>query len=247
MSEQMQMWVEIGFNVVYLLVVWGLVATMVRRREVVQASERRAARLVRWAFALLALGDTGHVGFRVAAYAMGGLETRVDLLGGSLGFVGLGTLSTSITVTLFYVLMLELWRARFGRQYCWFSYLLLGAGVLRLGLMIPAGNAWDSLVPPQPWSTIRNLPLTLLGLGVAGLMLRDGRAARDRTFAWIGGMILVSFACYLPVIFLVQRAPLVGMLMIPKTLAYVAIGFLAYAELYRRRKGEVLTAPVACA
>jgi hypothetical protein len=27
-----------------------------------------------WAFFLLALGDTGHVGFRVAAYALGGME-----------------------------------------------------------------------------------------------------------------------------------------------------------------------------
>jgi hypothetical protein len=46
-------------------------------------------------------------------------------------------------------------------------------------------------------------------------------------------MILVSYACYIPVVFLVQRVPLLGMLMIPKTLAYLAIGFLAYADLYR--------------
>jgi hypothetical protein len=45
-----------------------------------------------WAFALLALGDTGHVGFRVVAYALGGLEAHA-------GLVGLGALSTAYTVT----------------------------------------------------------------------------------------------------------------------------------------------------
>jgi hypothetical protein len=45
-------------------------------------------------------------------------------------------------------------------------------------------------------------------------------------------MILISYACYIPVVFLVQRLPLLGMLMIPKTLAYLGIGFLAYSDLY---------------
>ncbi len=39
-------------------------------------------------------------------------------------------------------------------------------------------------------------------------------------------------------ILFVQQAPLVGMLMIPKTMAYVAIGFLAYFDLYRTSKAS---------
>jgi hypothetical protein len=45
-------------------------------------------------------------------------------------------------------------------------------------------------------------------------------------------MILVSFACYVPVILFVQRQPLIGMLMIPKTVAYVVMCLLAYRELF---------------
>jgi hypothetical protein len=67
---------------------------------------------------------------------------------------------------------------------------------------------------------------------VAYLILRDARATRDHTFLWIGVLIPISYACYIPVIFLVQQAPPVGMLMIPKTLAYLGIGFLAYRDLY---------------
>ena len=98
--------------------------------------------------------------------------------------------------------------------------------------MVFPQNQWNSPIPPQPWSIIRNLPLVVLGLGVAYLMLRDALNVEDNTFKWIGVMILISYAFYAPVILFVQGAPAVGMLMIPKTLAYVAIGFLAYFNLF---------------
>jgi hypothetical protein len=233
MSESARMWMEVSFNITYLLVVWGLVIVMVYQRERVAPADRKLARLVRWAFALLALGDTGHVGFRVLAYAYGDLETTISLFGQEVGLVGLGALSTAITVTLFYVLVLEMWRVRFDKRYGWFEILLLVAAGARLLLMVPAANQWNSTVPPQPWSLIRNLPLMVQGLGVAYLILRDARQAEDRAFTWIGVSILVSYAMYIPVILFVQQAPLIGMLMIPKTLAYVAIGFISYFALYR--------------
>jgi hypothetical protein len=241
MPEAVRKWIEIPFNLAYLIVIWGLVIAMWRNRSRVATADRRVADLFLWAFALLALGDTGHVGFRVLAYASGGLETEISILGSQLGLVGLGALATAITVTIFYVLMLEIWRARFDKPYGWFGYLLLGAAILRLSLMLAAANQWNSVVPAQPWSTVRNLPLMLQGLGVAYLILRDARAAQDRTFIWIGLMILISFACYIPVILLVQQAPITGMLMIPKTLAYVAIAILAYEALYGTKRMTVPT------
>ena len=66
------------------------------------------------------------------------------------------------------------------------------------------------------------------------LIWRDARAARDNTWKWIGVSILVSYACYTPVIFWATKAPILGMLMIPKTMAYLAVAFLAYRELYSR-------------
>jgi len=239
MSESMRMWVEILFNISYLVVVWGLVVAFLRRRAELGPGSRRLADLVTWAFALLALGDTGHVGFRVWAYALGGLESRAQVAGLEIALVGVGAFMTAVTVTFFYVIMLEVWRVRFDKRFGWFEYLLLGAAGLRLVLMLLPVNEWSSTVPPQPWSTVRNLPLMLQGLGLAYLVLRDARAARDRTFTWIGVSILVSYACYIPVIFFVQQAPVIGMLMIPKTLAYVAIGFLAYWDLYGRRPSVV--------
>jgi len=234
MSEDARMWIEIGFNISYLIVVWSLVGVMIRRFDRVSQNNQEAARLVIWAFGLLALGDTGHVGFRVVAYALGDIETRIDFAGLSLGLVGLGALSTAITVTFFYVLMLFLWQVCFNKKLGWFGVVLLAAGVIRLLLMTFPMNKWDLAIPPQPWSTWRNIPLMVQGLGVAYLILRDSARRENKPFQWIGVMILVSYACYLPVVLWVQQQPMLGMLMIPKTMAYVAIGFIAYNRLYRQ-------------
>lgn len=236
MSASMLMWLEITFNLTYLLVVWGLVVAMFRRRSELSGSRRRLADLVTLAFALLALGDTGHVGFRVWAYALGDLESQIMVLGRAISLVGLGALMTAVTVTLFYIVMLEVWRVRFNRRYGGFEYFLIIAAATRLYMMTLPINEWWRVVPEQPWSTIRNIPLIIQGLGLAYLILRDAIARKDATFRWIGISILVSYACYLPVILFVQQASWVGMLMIPKTLAYVAIGFLAYFDLYRSKR-----------
>jgi hypothetical protein len=239
MSETMRMWTEIGFNLSYLVVVWGLVLAMWLQRETVAAEHWPLARLFIGAFALLALGDTGHVGFRVWAYAQGDLEATVSLAGLELGLVGLGALATAVTVTFFYVLMLVIWQQRFEKPYGWFGALLFLAAGVRLLLMLFPANEWNSTVPPQPWSLYRNLPLVVQGLGVAYLILRDARAAGDRPFTWIGVMILVSYAFYLPVILFVQQVPAIGMLMIPKTLAYVGIALIGYQAYYREPAGQL--------
>lgn len=245
MTENMRMATEVSFNILYLIVVWGLVILMTRRLPRVAAGNRSVARLVRGAFALLALGDTGHVGFRVLAYAQGNLAATFTFLGREFGLVGLGALSTAITVTIFYVLMLEIWRQRFSAAYGWFGMLLLAVAVLRLVLMIPPTNQWNNTIPPQPWSLIRNVPLMVQGLGVAYLILRDALRMDDRAFIWIGIMILISYACYIPVILLVRRIPLIGMLMIPKTMAYVGVGIIAYRSLFApvAQYGPSATAP----
>jgi hypothetical protein len=228
------MWMEITFNVAYLIVIWGIVIAMYARRDVLRSSDRQVADLFMWAFALLAFGDTGHVGFRVVAYAIGDLNATVSVFGITMGLVGLGALATAVTVTFFYMLVLMIWHKRFEKPYGWFGYLLFAAGVIRLVIMAFPANEWNNLVPPQPWGLIRNLPLMLQGLGVAYLIIRDAQAGRDRTFTWIGISILISYAMYTPVILFVQQIPMIGMLMIPKTMAYVAIAFIAYNDMYRK-------------
>jgi len=230
--EAARKWFEVGFDLTYLTTVWGFVGAMFQRRDLVRPEDRRVAKLVLVAFLLLALGDTGHVGFRVLAYALGSAP-QLSLWGAPLSLTGLGTLMTAVTMTLFYVLFLAIWRYRFQGEYGAFGHLLMAAALLRLILLAMPVNQWNAPVPPQPWSTIRNLPLLLQGLGVACLLLRDAARQGDRAFWWMALMILVSYTCYAAVVLLVQRYPAVGFLMIPKTVAYLVICVLAYKALYQ--------------
>jgi hypothetical protein len=234
MSEAMRMWVEIIFNIGYLIAVWTLVFLMARHQENVAPENRAVAKRVMWAFALLALGDTGHVGFRVLAYALGGLEAQPIVLGIPISLVGIGALATAITVTFFYMLMVDVWRLRYNKPLGGAGWFLLAMGVFRLIIMLFPQNDWSAVVPPQPWGLIRNLPLMIMGLGVMVLILRDAYRANDRPFKWIGWCILASYAFYTPVILFVADVPILGMLMIPKTLAYIAIAVIAYRALYTR-------------
>ena len=44
-------------------------------------------------------------------------------------------------------------------------------------------------------------------------------------------MLLVSALCQLPVVVWIQQQPLLGLLMIPKSLAYLAMGWVVYRRL----------------
>ena len=239
MSESIRMWVEIIFNLAYLVAIYYLVWLMAKKQSQLSEDQKFQVRPFIWAFFLLALGDTGHVGFRVLAYAMGGLERNITLFGQDIGLVGLGALSTAITVTFFYTLVLVVWARRYEKPFGWFGYLLILAGIVRLVYMGLPVNDWNSIVPPQPYSLYRNLFLILQGLGVAYLILRDAGQHKDRPFLWIGICILISFGFYLPVILFVQKVPAIGMLMIPKTLAYVAIAIIGHRNLFQPAEKQI--------
>lgn len=228
MSDAMRMYVEVGFNVLYLIVVWTMNAIMSARMRAVPQENRKLAGMFRWAFVLLALGDTGHVGFRVLAYALGGLEQNSALLGA-------GALATAVTVTFFYGVMLYIWKERYHGKFGLLEYSLLATIPVRLIVMAFPQNEWGASVPPVFWSLFRNLFLILLGVGVLYLYLRDSIRDRDRLFRWIGYCVLFSYLFYTPVILFSRDMPIIGMLMIPKTVMYVAIQFLAYFALWPRQ------------
>jgi len=85
MPETSRSWTETLFNMAYLIVVWWVVIAMINRRELVDKKDQRVAGLIMWSFFLLGLGDIGHVGFRVVAFAMecyeNGLLSREELGG----------------------------------------------------------------------------------------------------------------------------------------------------------------------
>ncbi len=216
---------EISFDLAYLAVIYALVIMMIIRLNKGNAKDMKACRLFIAAFLLLAIGDTGHVGFRVIAYLSGGLEVNSRLLGA-------GSFSTAFTVTLFYMLMLEAFRLFTGRKRTAIYWLVLTVGLIRLAFLFLPGNNWGGEIP-LGWSYSRNAMLTLMGLIIAVLYLKEGIQKKDRTLKLFGIYIFISYGFYLPVILFVHALPALGMLMIPKTLAYVAIAVTGYKNLFK--------------
>ena len=134
MANEIQTVMEISFNLVYLAFIWIIVLLMSMKREQVASENKSISQRFRLALFLLALGDTGHVGFRIIAYLNGGLEMNSTL-------VGLGALSTSLTITFFYLIFLDIWRIQFSKEKDFLYYLVMGVGIIRLFLMVfPQNN-----------------------------------------------------------------------------------------------------------
>ena len=106
-------------------------------------------------------------------------------------------------------------------------YVLAG---LRILLCMMPQNQWLSAEAPLSWGVYRNIPFALLGLVVIVLFYTSAKQATDKAFRWMWLTIVLSFAFYIPVVIFADQYPLVGMLMIPKTCAYVwtiVIGYCA--------------------
>lgn len=134
--------------------------------------------------------------------------------------LGRGKQITSITMTAFYLLLwqigLVLFQPANGGVWTAMAYVL---AILRILLCLPAQNGWQERYPPLTWAVLRNVPFFLLGALVAGLFFAYRQALTGFALMWLA--IALSFAFYLPVVLWSNLNPKVGMLMLPKTCAYV--------------------------
>lgn len=226
MSQNMIDIMETVFNACYLIILCTLVVKMIRGSKSQNIESSKFIKTLIWSFVFLALGDTGHVGFRVFAFFNGGFAANAALL-------GYGKLATSITLTLFYALLVVVWKIRFNKEYNSFTFILFACALIRLVLLFFPGNQWTSATAPFDWTIYRNIPFIILGLGADMLILNSASKAKDHTFKWIGIMILISYAFYTPVILFAHKVPAIGALMIPKTVAYLAAAFIAWHGVFK--------------
>ncbi len=173
----------------------------------------------------LAAGDSFHLIPRIYALLTTGLEAHSVSL-------GIGKLITSITMTIFYAILFRIWELRFeikgDQKLRVFTGILV---VTRIILSIMPQNHWTLNNAPLSWGIYRNIPFTILGALIVYLILQEATKHKDEIFKKIGIAIIISFACYLPVVLFASTYRLVGMLMIPKTLAYLWVIYIGYKEL----------------
>ena len=143
--------------------------------------------------------------------------------------LGVGKFITSITMTLFYILLYYVWRLRYQiKGQNTLTLLIYIMALLRIALCLFPQNAWTSPEAPLSWGIYRNIPFAMLGLAVILLFYQQAKNRNDRSFRHMWLTIVLSFAFYIPVVLFADTMPAIGMLMIPKTCAYVwtiVIGF----------------------
>lgn len=218
----MQAIVETLFDAVYLITVITMGIRMI-----VKSNGNRECRLFGIMAVVLGAGDSFHLVPRAVALCTTGLENFTTALGA-------GKFITSITMTIFYVILYYVWRTRYGikgQKGITVAVYLLSA--LRIVLCLFPQNKWLSAESSLSWGIYRNIPFALLGLVVIILFYKSAREHQDKAFQYMWLTIVLSFGFYIPVVLWADTIPMIGMLMIPKTCAYVwtiVIGFRTFLQ-----------------
>ena len=171
---------------------------------------------------LLGSGDAFHLVPRALALCTTGLENFTVAL-------GLGKWITSVTMTIFYVVLYHVWRERYhvtGQKIT--TATIYGLAGIRILLCMMPQNAWLSASAPLSWGIYRNIPFALMGILIIVLFYQSAKKNNDKAFRWMWLTIVLSFAFYIPVVLWADVVPMIGMLMIPKTCAYVWTVLIGY-------------------
>lgn len=215
----MQAIMETLFDTVYLVGVIILGTIMI-----LKSGNNKQYRLFGLMAVLLGAGDAFHLIPRAYALLTTGLEANAAAL-------GIGKFITSITMTIFYVILYHIWRLRYnieGRK--GLTFLIYTLSIVRIGLCFFPQNDWLNFNPPVSWGIYRNIPFLIMGIIIIGIFYSEVKKHRDNNFKYMWLAIVLSFALYMPVVLWANRIPWIGILMIPKTLAYVWVVIMGYKE-----------------
>lgn len=220
----MQAIVETLFDTVYLFSVIFIGITMI-----VKCNGNKQYRLFGIMAVVLGVGDSFHLVPRAFALCTTGLENYTAALGA-------GKFITSITMTIFYMILYYVWRIRYniqGQHGITVTVYLLSA--LRIVISLFPQNQWLSAASPVSWGIYRNIPFALLGLLIIVLFYRSAKEQEDHDFKYMWLTIVLSFGFYIPVVLWADCMPMIGMLMIPKTCAYVWTVFIGYSAMIHEK------------
>ncbi len=196
---------ESTFDILYLA--FAIVSGCLILRRARNRNEKRMG----LAALILGCGDAFHLIPRVLNYFVAADMTAA---------LGIGKLVTSVTMTVFYVLLCAIWRDYYHET----GLKNLTAAVFplacaRIALCLFPQNGWLENSSDVTWGIIRNVPFVILGATVCWLFFIRRRETRRFRLLWL--YILLSFLFYIPVAVAAGIVPMLGMLMLPKTVCYI--------------------------
>ncbi len=207
LAEHLREYGESAFDILYL--VFAIVSGCV----MLARSENRTGRLMGLSALVLGCGDAFHLVPRV-------LRCFIDA--DFTAALGIGKLVTSVTMTVFYVLLYYVWLSYYGvREKGGLTAAVWILAAVRIALCAFPQNGWLQNESGMTWGIIRNVPFIALGALICGLFFLKRREGRRLRPVWI--YILLSFLFYIPVAVLAGIVPVLGMLMLPKTVCYILL------------------------
>ena len=211
---------ETLFDVVYLVTVITIGIIMM-----IQGKGRKEYFLFGVMAVTLGCGDAFHLVPRALALCTTGLESYT-------AWLGAGKWITSVTMTVFYIILYYVWRIRYHiRGANGITSAVFALSAIRIGLCFFPQNAWLSADAPLSWGIYRNIPFALLGLLIIVLFYRSAKEMKDKDYRFMWLTIVLSFAFYIPVVLWADAYPLIGFLMMPKTCAYVWTVLIGYMSM----------------
>lgn len=176
---------------------------------------------------LLGAGDAFHLVPRCYALWTTGLEEHAAAL-------GIGKFITSITMTIFYLILYYIWREYYQiKDRKTLTRIMWVLFILRIALCLLPQNQWLSYRQPLLYGILRNIPFAIMGIIIIILFVQEAKKTKDAIFRYLPFAVALSFGFYLPVVLFSGSLPIVGVLMIPKTLAYVWIVCMGW-KLYKQ-------------
>lgn len=219
-DDNMRAIFESLFDAIYLITVVTIGIKMMR-----EAKGKKEYYIFGLMAVVLGFGDAFHLIPRMIALLTTGEENYVVLL-------GIGKLITSITMTVFYVLLYYVYRLRYNvKRRAELTLTIYGLAILRILICLCPKNEFLSVKPPLSWAIYRNLPFLFLGIIIMLIFYKSQKEHKDRNFKYMWLTIFLSFAFYVPVVLYAQKYPNIGLLMIPKTCSYVWTVLLGYKDM----------------
>lgn len=196
---------ESSFDILYLL--FAIASGIYILKNAGNKTEKRMG----LAALLLGCGDAFHLVPRVLNYFVAADFTAA---------LGIGKLVTSVTMTLFYVLLYYIHLGHYGeKEDRRLTICVWGLTLTRVALCLFPQNGWLQNSSGVSWGIARNVPFVLLGAVVCWQYWKSRQRDQDFRFVWL--YVLLSFLFYIPVAVAAGLVPMLGMLMLPKTICYV--------------------------
>ncbi|MGI5064760.1 DUF2871 domain-containing protein [Treponema putidum] len=204
--------VESVFDLSYLALVIALSIKLLLQKD-------RTAKLFGLMALLLGAGDSFHLLPRVISmWHKGGFEANAF-------YLSIGVLITSITMTVFYLLFYRYYKIKTNTSSKTKDIIIYSLALIRLVLTVLPQNEWGMADASYTWSIIRNIPFAALG---AVLIYFFYQARKTPGLEHMALLTALSFLFYLPVVLFSKTVPVVGSLMMPKTVAYVGIVYVGF-------------------